>query len=75
MAGEYSFKYAFKPNKLKLTAGDTILACMEHLQPENALTTGTFAKMYNKVADTGPQSIFQCVQNNFGLPLVIKNME
>ena len=51
-----------------------MLAAMVNLQPENAVTTGTFARMYNKVSQIGPQPIFQCVHMNFNLPPVIKNL-
>ena len=49
IAGEYAVKYASKPNQRRQPEGDTLLAAMEHLLPENAVTTGTFAQMYNKV--------------------------
>ena len=74
MAGEYCAKYALKPNQPRLSHSDTMLAAMANLQPENAVTTGTFARMYNKVSQIGPQPIFQCVHMNFNLPPVIKNL-
>ena len=75
LAGEYCAKYALKPNQARVSEGDTLLAAMANLQPENAVTTGTFARLYNKVSNKGPQPIFQCVHNNLNLPLVLKNVD
>ena len=73
--GEYCAKYALKPNQPRVSEGDTLLAAIATLQPENAVTTGNFTAMYNKVSRIGPQPIFQCVHNNLNLPRVIKNMD
>ena len=70
---EYISKYASKAVAPRKSAGDTLLAAMENLQPVNAVTTGTFSKMYNKSSKSGPQPIFQAVQNNWNLPLVFTN--
>ena len=48
------------------------MAAYEKLDPENAVTTGVFAKMYNRVSSKGPIPIFNVVHNNLNLPLVIK---
>ena len=55
--------------------GDTFLAAMQNLQAENAITIGTLHRMYNKVSQKSPQPIFQCIHNNWQIPLVFKNFE
>ena len=65
---DYIAKYASKAVAPRKSAGDTLLAAMENIQPVNAVTTGMLSKMYNKVCKTGPQPIFQAVQNNWNLP-------
>ena len=52
-----------------------MVAAYKKLSSENAVTTGVFAKMYNKVSSTGPIPIFNVVHNNLNLPLVIKKFE
>ena len=34
-----------------------------------------FSRMYNFMSRKGPQPIFQCIHNNFGIPLVFRNFE
>ena len=46
---------------------------MAHLEPENAVTTGVFTKMYNSVSSKGPLPIFNVVHNNCNIPLVFNN--
>ena len=75
IVGEYCAKYASKPTQPRTSHGDMMIAAMENLQPENAVTTGIFSRMYNKVSQKGPQPIFQCVHKNLQLPLVIKNFD
>ena len=74
-AGEYAVKYASKPDRKRPSDGDTLLAAIQHLHPQNAVTTGTFARCYNKVSDTGPKSIFQTIHNNINLPFVSSNFK
>ena len=70
-AGEYAVKYASKPNRRMQVGGEILLAAMENLRTENAVTTGTFAQMYNKINKTNPQPIFQTVHGNINLPFVL----
>ena len=74
-AGEYCTKYAAKVPTTKKSEGDTLLDASAHLHPENAVTTGIMARMYNKISDQGPQSIFQTIHNNLNLPLLGKNFD
>ena len=75
LAREYAVKYASQLNKRREPEGDTLLTAMENLDPENAVTTGTFTKMYNKINNKGTQSIFQTVHDNINLPFVSKNFD
>ena len=48
---------------------------MQNLQPENAVTMGSFTRitrMYNHVSRQGPLPIFNVVHNNFRIPLTFK---
>ena len=56
LEGEYAAKYGAKPNQNKIPDGDTLLAATAHLQPQNAVTTETFERMYNKVSKGASQS-------------------
>ena len=71
-AGQYALKYTIKPDQKKLPEGDTLIAAMAHLEPRNAVTTGTFTRMYNKISEKGPQPIFQAIHSNIKLPFVSK---
>ena len=74
-AGEYCAHYVSKVNKKRPTQGDTLLAAINHLEPQNAVTTGLFVHCYNKISDRGPEPIFQAIHNNINLPLVGKNFD
>ena len=71
---DYIAKYASKACVPPKTKGNVLLASSAKLQPENAITTGTMTKVYNKVSDMGAQPIFQAVHKNMKLPLVFQNI-
>ena len=73
MPEEYTSKYVTKGVPKRGAKGDVVLVGMENLQPENAVTMGSFTKMYNHVSRKGPLPIFNVVHNNFGIPLTFKN--
>ena len=73
MPGEYSGKYMTKGVPKRGTKGDVVLAGLQPLQPENAVTMGVFQRMYNHVNQKGPIPIFNVVHNNFDIPLTFKN--
>ena len=70
---EYTVKYLTKGVPARGAKGDVILACVETLEPENAVNMGVFTKMNNFVNRKGPIPIFNVVHNNMKLPLVLKN--
>ena len=72
---DYLTKYIVKGQPKRGAKGEVMVAAYEKLEPENAVTTGVFAKMYNRVSSKGPIPIFNVVHNNLNLPLVMKNFE
>lgn len=70
---DYLTKYIVKGRPKRGAKGDILVAAYEKLQPENAVTTGVFTKMYNRVCSKGPVPIFNVVHNNLNLPLVLTN--
>ena len=70
---EYSSKYLTKGVPKRGNKGDVILACVQHLNPENNLNMGVFQRANNFVNRKGPIPIFNVVHNNMRLPLVFKN--
>ena len=70
---DYLTKYIVKGRPKRGAKGEIVVAAYENLQPENAITTGVLAKMYNQVCSKGPIPIFNVVHNNLNLPLVVKN--
>ena len=73
LPGDYLTKYIVKGRPKCWTKEDILVAAYEKLQPENAVTTGVFTKMYNRVCSKGPIPIFNVVHNNLNLPLVLTN--
>ena len=43
----YTIKYMLKGQPTRACKGDYLLAVLSHLEPENAVTTGVFTKIYN----------------------------
>ena len=66
-------KYVTKGVPTRGTKGDVLLACVQHLNPENNINMGVLQKMNNVVNRKGPIPIFNVVHNNMKLPLVFKN--
>ena len=75
IGGAYVLKYASKPDVPKLSDSDIMLVASEHIQPSNAITTGTITRAYNTSCQKGPQPIFQAAHNNLDLPLYSRNFK
>ena len=75
MIAEYIAKYGTKGVQKRGDQGDYLLAAMEHLNPENAVTPGVFMRMYNRVSVKGPLPVFNIEHINWNLPLTLKNYD
>ena len=69
----YTIKYMLKGQPTRACEGDYLLAALSHLEPENAVTTGVFTKIYNKVSAKRPVPSFEVAHGNLRLPSVLTN--
>ena len=72
---EYALKYGFKPVAPVRTPGDVLLTALERRQDGDSVDLGVVKRMYNRVAASLCQSIFQAVHKNWQLPLLLRNVK